>query len=277
MPHIHQKYARSFLIICKLFGQYATPNETKLSNITGRFNSSIENKVLVVTNELQDIENQKQLNSDAMKSVITDKDIMYEAKYLNAREGENVANFLCFSNHDFSVKLESGDRRHVVNRCSEDHVGDEKYFNSLFASFKADGFYENLFTFFINRDIESWNPRQIPVTQLRTDLIEASKEIWEVFLDEYRESFYPNGDFKGFRSTELYSAFSKYCEDSGRKPYGKQGFQVRIKKYVDISGPKKDYQRKTVRYYYFNEAGKKRFPPWEEEPEEKPETITFAD
>jgi hypothetical protein len=46
-------------VISKLFGRYYVSNENSISNIIGRFNSSIENKILIVCNELQSIDNAK--------------------------------------------------------------------------------------------------------------------------------------------------------------------------------------------------------------------------
>jgi putative DNA primase/helicase len=42
-------------IISKLFGRYCISNENNISNIISRLNSSIENKILIVCNELQSI------------------------------------------------------------------------------------------------------------------------------------------------------------------------------------------------------------------------------
>jgi hypothetical protein len=46
-------------VIPKLFGRYTIPNENNINNIIGRFNSNIENKILVIVNELQTIYNAK--------------------------------------------------------------------------------------------------------------------------------------------------------------------------------------------------------------------------
>jgi hypothetical protein len=70
-------------VLSKLFGRYAIPNKNNINNIIGRFNSSIENKILVVCNELQSIDNAKHLNTDGLKSLISDRKCNVESKYLN--------------------------------------------------------------------------------------------------------------------------------------------------------------------------------------------------
>ena len=163
--------------MCKLTEGYSIPNENKIENIVGRFNLSLENKVLVICNELQSIENARYLNSDALKSIITERTIRYDTKHVKVRDGENVANLILVSNNILPIKIENGDRRYVVVNCSEKMKGNTEYFDTLFESFTQE-FYEHLFTFFLQRDISKWNYRLIPNTQLRTDIIEACKESW---------------------------------------------------------------------------------------------------
>jgi hypothetical protein len=67
-------------VIAKLFGRYAIANENNINNIIGLFNSSFENKILVICNELQSIDNAKHLNTDCLKSLITDNTCTIESK-----------------------------------------------------------------------------------------------------------------------------------------------------------------------------------------------------
>jgi phage/plasmid-associated DNA primase len=70
-------------VISKLFGRYPIANENNINNIIGRFNSSFENKILVICNELQSIDNAKHLNTDCLKSLITDNSCTIESKFVN--------------------------------------------------------------------------------------------------------------------------------------------------------------------------------------------------
>jgi hypothetical protein len=70
-------------LISKLFGRYCISNKNKINNIMGRFNSSIENKIPIVCNELQSIDNAKHLNIDCLKSLITDRFCTIESKFFN--------------------------------------------------------------------------------------------------------------------------------------------------------------------------------------------------
>ena len=144
-------------VICKLMARYANENVTNIESIVGRFNAALENKKLLVLNELQSIDVNKYLNSDALKSVITDKKTNINQKNEPERLCENVCNFIMVSNNNVPIKIESTDRRYVVTKTSDKHRGDFDYFDNLCDSFTPE-FYENLFTFF-------WKGRLAPCWQ----------------------------------------------------------------------------------------------------------------
>ena len=143
----------SAIPISKLFGSYSLDNVTKVEDICGKFNGSIENKVLVVCNEMQSVENSRYINADALKSVITEKTMMYENKYVNSRLGENVCNLMFLSNHDLPIKIEDADRRYVCLKVSSKYRQDFNYFGKLNEVLEHRLFMRNLFTFFLHRDI----------------------------------------------------------------------------------------------------------------------------
>ncbi|GMO20361.1 MAG: hypothetical protein Ta2E_11570 [Mycoplasmoidaceae bacterium] len=70
--------------------------------------------MLIVCNELQSIDNAKHLNTDCLKTLITDKHCTIESKYRNTRTIENVSNFIFVSNNFLPIKIENWDRRYIV-------------------------------------------------------------------------------------------------------------------------------------------------------------------
>jgi hypothetical protein len=58
-------------------------NENNINNIVGRFKIPFENKILVIYNELQSIDNAKYLNKDYLKILITYNNCTIESKYVN--------------------------------------------------------------------------------------------------------------------------------------------------------------------------------------------------
>jgi len=218
-------------IICKLVEGYAISNETKIDNIIGRFNTSLENNVLVVCNELQSVENVRYLNSDALKSLITEKTIRYDSKYVNVRDGENVSNFIFVSNNIIPLRIETGDRRYVVTHCSNEVKGNNEYFDKLHSTFTKK-FYKHLFTFFLNRDLSKWNKRLIPATDLRNDLIDSCKESWLRFFEDNIDAFYEDG---GYNSQDCYNDYLEFCDSNGDKhPFSLTKSGLRIKQFVTL-------------------------------------------
>jgi hypothetical protein len=236
--------------LSKLFGKYALDNVTKIEDITGKFNTIIENKVFVVCNEMQSSENSKFLLGDTLKSIITEYTINYESKFMNKRVGECVADLMFFSNHELPIRLEGGDRRHPVSRCSNKRCKDFKYFADLADVMKHELFYVTLFTWFLNRNIEKFNPRTFPVTEAKEDMLHASKESWQLFFEDNIVDFV-EGD--GYVSKDCYADYQAYCRTDGYAPYSLTKFGMKLKRFVDIVSRKR--HGKVVRYYIVNDDG----------------------
>jgi phage/plasmid-associated DNA primase len=105
-------------VISKSFGRYCISNENNISNIIDRFNSIIENKILIICNELQSINNAKHLKTDGLKSLRTENEINIEFKYINTRKIQNVSYFIFVSNNLLPINIESSDRRYIVYKIS---------------------------------------------------------------------------------------------------------------------------------------------------------------
>jgi phage/plasmid-associated DNA primase len=118
-------------VISKLFGSYAIRNENILRNNINRFNSSIENMILIVCNEFQSIDNANYLNTNCLKSLIADRFCMIESKFVNFRTINSVSNFIFVSNNHFTIKIENNDRRYLVFKCKDNVKGNLGFFANL--------------------------------------------------------------------------------------------------------------------------------------------------
>ncbi|KAA6360790.1 MAG: hypothetical protein EZS28_043683, partial [Streblomastix strix] len=110
------------------------------------------------------------------------------------RTAENVMNIIYVTNADMPVQLDTDDRRHLVCACktvhqvSEEHKEDVEYFNELSQSYTQE-FYENLMTFFLERDISQFNPTLIPMTEAKKQLINVSRSPVDDVIMEHYEQF----------------------------------------------------------------------------------------
>lgn len=75
--------------------------------------------MLIICNELSSADSNKYLNSDALKSVITENTIDINQKNIPVRTAENVCNLILVSNDFIPIKIEQGDRRYVVTEVSD--------------------------------------------------------------------------------------------------------------------------------------------------------------
>lgn len=170
-------------VIAELLSGYSVKNLTEISELTGTFNSVVEAKMFIVLNELRNIGEERLANFDSLKSIITDKTIRINEKYQPRRTAENVANLIFVSNNSYPVKVENGDRRYIVLSCNGKYKGNHAFWTQMFSSF-TDEFYENLITYFMKQELAEFNPRNIPMTEAKQDLIEASRTPLDLWICE---------------------------------------------------------------------------------------------
>ena len=195
--------------ICKLLSRYANPNLTNIDSIVGKFNTSLENMKLIVCNELNSADTNKYLNSDSLKSVITESEIQINAKNVKPRQCQNVVNLIMLSNNQAPVKIESNDRRYLVVKTSNKHRQDTDYFDKLCKSFNK-SFYDNLLTYFVKNDISQFNPRIIPLTDAKKLIQEQSRPSYELFIQDYNEQF-----VEGIERSVAYNYYKTWADDNG--------------------------------------------------------------
>lgn len=171
-------------VISEMLAGYSAKNVTEISELTGNFNSVVENKMLIVLNELKNCGDDRLANYNSLKSIITDDSIRINEKNQPRRTAENVANFIFVTNNAFPVKIEAGDRRYVVCACNGKHKGDFDYFTKLCNSYDKN-FYDNLLTFFMKRDLSSFEIRRIPETEAKQDLIDASRTPFDQWICDH--------------------------------------------------------------------------------------------
>ncbi|KAA6378906.1 MAG: hypothetical protein EZS28_025567, partial [Streblomastix strix] len=166
--------------------RYSSKNITDIDDFVGKFNTAIENKMLAIANETKNFGESRMSNMDALKSINTESSFVINEKYVSKHEVENVMNIIIVTNNIFPLKIENIDRRYVVCMCNSVHRGDLAYFTNLCNSFDED-FYSNLFTFFMTRDISQFNPRNIPMTQAKKDIIKASiSQVDDVIISHFK-------------------------------------------------------------------------------------------
>ena len=151
---------------CKLFGNHAL-TFTSLDRLTGRFNSHLQNALVLFANEATWGGNKKEVG--ALKSIITDNTIFIEGKGKDGYQIENARHLLVASNEDWAVPRDMDDRRFVVLDVSSKHKEDHKYFAALDKQMKEGG-YEALLYDLQNEDLTNFDPRIMPISDAGFDM-----------------------------------------------------------------------------------------------------------
>ncbi len=215
-------------VLCKLMSRYANKNVTRIDDVVGRFNTATENKKLVVCNEMSSIESDvKCYNTDALKSVITENQIDINQKCMPVRTIQNVCNLIILSNNILPVKIDRDDRRYVVSEVNEKYKGNEAYFDKLCDSFD-DVFYENLYTYFMRRDISKFSPRRIPRSEAKDNIINACKTSYELFIQDRINEF-----INGYDCTESFGDYQGWAKLNGFMNCNVKTYGLNIKKFCE--------------------------------------------
>ena len=110
--------------------QYCGNTREVERDILGTFNSFLENKILVVLNEMKGQVGFK--NSDAIKDLITNKKEPVRKMRSEVKQDlKSFCHYMIFTNNEFPIKIEHGDRRFFVIDSSSQKLPVKEYREKL--------------------------------------------------------------------------------------------------------------------------------------------------
>lgn len=196
-----------------VLGEACILRENGISNITQKHNGHLVGKRLVIINEMSSVREEFRSNFDKIKPYITENRITIEPKCMEKYDVRNIGNYMLFTNHKDSVVIEESDRRYAVFEVSKVHRNDEKYFSEIRKQCFNQQTANDFFTYLTNYKPQSLF--KMPITELKTDIMELSKPTWRKFLDEYVVNV-PD-DEKVISASLLYSNYSAWCNQNGER------------------------------------------------------------
>ena len=227
-----------------VFGDQYAMSTNGLDKITQRFNTIVMNKLLINCDELSS-SNGYHSSFDTMKNRITDPTTTIEPKGGRPFQYPDFCNYIMTTNHDFTIHLEKGDARYCILECSPALKGNYEYFNNLKDLFTQDTA-DHFFTYICHYDDKGIDIRDIPMTQLKKDMLVCSipspirflMHIHERVSDEcnnfddwdYQVSVFETGAW--IKSRDLYSLFKRWVDESREKSFTSNAFGSAIKKYI---------------------------------------------
>ena len=204
-------------IIAKLHGHFGEANVGNMKTICGDFNAKLINKTLVVVNEVNNVDNSIWYNGDALKSLITEDSVIIEKKGIDPMTYDNCINFIFVSNNERPINLDNEDRRYAVFEPNPIHgKNDFEYWSEEFYGLKDDQqFLADLYNWCLKQDISKFNPRNIPMTEAKMELIAQNRPRHEEFIIEHLKYFQD-----GFEKQECFTEYVYWCNKNGYKNPG---------------------------------------------------------
>jgi hypothetical protein len=205
---------------------------THLDKLTGKFNSLLLGKSLIVGNEICSDSASYKVDANVLKGLITETEANIEKKGHDAITCKTYCNFIFLSNSKNPVKIEESDRRYAVFDCSNDRVNDHDYFAKLgqiLNKDEADKFY----TYLMYKNIRNFNPRKFPITEARQEMQAMSNPIKTFVYEEMDWKFGDDGKPELMHlSNDVYPAYDEWCKKSNYKPKSCGNFSAEIRDIV---------------------------------------------
>jgi hypothetical protein len=154
----------------KIYGENSTEIQDK--DLAASFNEWAENKQFVMGDEITG--GDKRTSADRMKSMITQKQLRLNVKYIPSYAIPDCINYLFTSNHPDAFFLEDRDRRFFIHEVKGKPLGGEFYGN-YYKWLNGSGAHA-LFHYLLSLDLSDFNP-QAPafMTSSKQEMIDNGK------------------------------------------------------------------------------------------------------
>ena len=222
----------------KILGSKYYLNVDNPDIIFGKFNSEMENKILVILNEASGGETYKIENH--IKNAITRKTIDIEHKMLKRYKINNYANYVGLSQHTTQFKIEITDRRFTAQECNNKICNNVQYFKELYEELNSGKIDRAFYEFLMNRNIKDYHfQSNRPITKLYNTMKECTIPLLTKYLIELiDEEENINKKILSYKSSDLFRMFTSYIE------YGKYEYKYTLTKFgIEI---KNDYEGITL-------------------------------
>ncbi|KNE64083.1 hypothetical protein AMAG_09141 [Allomyces macrogynus ATCC 38327] len=141
--------------------------------LKGDFNSELENKILVLVDEIAAVSQAKRNEiMDVMKNVMTDDYRIINEKYVKKYQVANTNNFVGATNNSNPLNITETCRRILALLVSNLYRNNKQYFNVLKGFVKANA--DAIFTYIVDLDLEHIDISHYPRNEERQEMVEAS-------------------------------------------------------------------------------------------------------
>ena len=166
----------------KILGSEYYCNTDKPDLLFGKFNSDIENKILIILNETSG-KDTFSINENIKCGITAEKNII-QHKGLKPYTNKNHIGYVFLTNNDNPIKVPVGDRRFCGIECNNDICNNKEYFDAL-RNEMNDGKYDRAFyNYLLDVDIDNYDfTNNRPVTNFYNDMKEMNIPPLALFLE----------------------------------------------------------------------------------------------
>jgi len=210
-------------------------NDAK-ENVFGKFNSAIDNKILVDLEELGFMSSAGYENK--FKSIITEPTIEIQYKGQEPFTVNSFHRFIATSNDDIPIKTTTNDRRKLIIECSNELIGNVDYFNKLNDLILDKDLQATFHNYLINRpSVDTFfkiGSKNKPVTEIQEELQTYFKDHIELFITFIINKLYGYENINcNILGNDLYKHYVKFCETNKFETYTLTKFGLKFSKFIN--------------------------------------------
>ena len=154
----------------RIYGKNCT--EIGDQNLQGSFNDYAVDKQFIIADEITG--GDKRHASDRMKSMITQKELRVNQKYIPSYTVPDCVNYYFTSNHPDAFFIEDADRRFFIHEMGHDPL--PNIFYKVYGEWLNNGGDRALFDYLLNLDLSGFSAEErAPVTRSKIDMIDNGR------------------------------------------------------------------------------------------------------
>ena len=218
----------------KILGSKYYLNTSNTDAIFGKFNSPIEDKIIICLNEANGKKNYD--ISDIIKDRITNETNLIEHKGLKPYEKKNCIQYIYFTNNDNPIKVLPTDRRFVAIDCYNELANDTEYIKSIIKEMESKEYDKVFFDYLMSMKSDDYDfTGNRPQTEFFNDLREINIPYVARYLENLLFLRCDNQLENTFKSKDLLFGFGLFCQENNFKnEMNSTRFGLEIKKYKSI-------------------------------------------
>lgn len=209
--------------VTEMIGSAHAITVTDPKHLVGGFNGHLARKLVILSDEA--VWHGDKKASAALKSFITDKELLVENKYRTAFMSPNLSFLMITTNDTHAITAGVAARRFFVLDVSTDKAGNREYFNAL-ADQASNGGLEAMMYELLKRDLSNFNMRDVPKTDELKDQQKMSVDTIDEWLMECCEAgilvdgtvnqYNPPSLGAWVHGGEITAIYSKWCSTNKR-------------------------------------------------------------